>query len=297
MTTRPSEAERYVATTVAMLFGLRKKGLWVMLSAYFDESGTHDDSEFFVVAGLVASPDAWERLTKAWQRILASEEVEAFHMVDFCHSRSAFEGWPKERRDRLIIRLIDTIKKHVSFRTWSVVAMSDYRRIFSEPLDGFPYSLCSICCASQLRTVAQRRSIRIPYMFEGGGHGSALLFEEFRALLGSGQGDFYGMGALAVGESKLCPPLQAADIHAYEVHKYFTDQLKRAEPKVRRSFEELMLIREAGGGGYLLHREKLERLILGIKNGERPVRMEPDPLNRKVQLVRKVPRDSGGRGE
>lgn len=62
-----------------------------MLSVYLDESGTHmDGSPIVVVAGLVAPPRQWERLTTEWQKILDSEGLADFHMKDCAHLKNEF---------------------------------------------------------------------------------------------------------------------------------------------------------------------------------------------------------------
>jgi hypothetical protein len=38
-----------------------REGVLVILRAYFDDAGTHDDSDVTVMGGLIGSVDQWER--------------------------------------------------------------------------------------------------------------------------------------------------------------------------------------------------------------------------------------------
>jgi hypothetical protein len=245
------------------LFGPEKRGLWAMLSAYFDESGTHPNSPICVVAGLVAPPLQWERLTVEWQRVLDSEGLPDFHMKDFAHSRNAFEGWDKERRDRLIRRLIPIIKRRVNKRVWTAVVMEQYRQLLvGDTNDEHAYGLCALGCASRLRWLALqtgKQDFYIPYMFEQGGKGSAIVFRAFENLLANGRGDFYRMSYLTVADRRRAVPLQAADLHAYEIFKYFSDQIAMTGRGLRASLYQLLHIPTAGG--YLLTGPKIRQMM------------------------------------
>jgi hypothetical protein len=260
-----------------------------MLSAYFDESGTHQDSPVCVVAGLVASPKQWMRFTPAWQKILDDFDIPEFHMKHFAHSVGPFRGWDQDRRDKLMRRLIPLIQRVASYRVWTAIVMEDYRGVFED--DDHLFSLCAFGCASRLKWLARQRGdhFYIPYMFEHGGTGSSRAFQSFNNLLARGRADFYRMGPLSVGERRKSLPLQAADLHAYEVFKYFADQLSRSQRGVRKSYQELMRIPEAGG--YLMTWDKLRALLKGIKEqgleSEDTIPIPVDPLNLEKRVLLK----------
>jgi hypothetical protein len=103
-------------------------------------------------------------------------------------------------------------------------------------------------------------------------------------LIDDGQQDFYKMSAVTFASRRGLPPLQAADLHAYEVYKYFSDQLAGTGRPTRRSFRELLSIPEAGGGGYLFTLDKLQRWFQGIRAHERPIDISVDQLNSKSMV-------------
>ncbi len=251
-----------------------------MLSAYFDESGSHGDSRVFVLSGLVTPAHQWERFSGEWMKALSNEGITDFHMVDFSHSIGQFKGWEAERSKMFITRLIDIICRRVSFRLWTVIVVNDYRQFVIENSDHMMYTLSAIGCASRLRRIADRRSTYIPCMFEQGGLGGRRALDAF-LVQQRRDPDFYRMGALRLGDRRLSPPLQAADLHAYEVYKYFADQLAGSSRPIRRSFSRIMGIREAGGGGYCFTADVIDDFIFRLKAGEHPIELPVMQLNQE----------------
>ena len=92
------------------------------------------------------------------------------------------------------------------------------------------------------------------------------------------------MGALSVDDRRKVPALQAADLHAYEVHKYFSDQLNNSGRGVRKSFSSLMEIKEAGGGGYLFNRDRLQEVFALLDTGQNALPIAVDQLNNKERV-------------
>ncbi len=208
------------------LFGLRGEGLWVMLHAYFDESGTHSDSPIVVVAGLAAEVRQWEKFVIEWKRILCDVGLPYFHAADFSLGADPFDHLSKAEKTHLMIRLTNTIRRRVAFRVWTAIVMDDYRQLFSKDTkEEKCFGLCAFGCASRLRWLAMQKSdsYRIPYTFEHGGKGSHHAFKAFETLLDGGHYAFYRNASLTISSRLEMIPLQAADLHSYEVYKYFAD--------------------------------------------------------------------------
>jgi hypothetical protein len=264
-----------------------------MLSVYLDESGTHLGSKTCVVAGLVASPLQWERLERSWQKTLDSVSLADFHSADCANGGGAFKGWEKKDRESIYSRLTKVITRFVAYRVWTAVVIDDYHSVFRDSNEIFPYSLCALGCASRLLSLGKKRGsdFTITYVFDQGPKGKWAFasFERLRERENS-----FRMGPLTKGDRHGMVPLQAADLHAYEVYKYFADQLAQNGRSPRGSLCELLKI--ADGGGYLLNGDKIEMLTRGIKRQAlsgiiEPIGIPIDVLNteNRIKLLPPLP--------
>jgi hypothetical protein len=287
-----SDAEKYLASAIGAIFGPSKRGLWAMMTVnieatvHIDASGTHDGSPVFMVAGLVSTPLRWERLSNAWRRTLEKEGLEDFHMTDCATGGGSFsdrDRWPTERRNSLVKRLTNIVNRHVMARTWSAVAMADYR-MYVPGERTFPYGICAAGCASRLCAYSTefRSQPFISYVFDQGDLGGSAAFQAFDEVRGGS--NVHRMGMISKGDRRLCLPLQAADLHAWEVRKYFADQLQGTGLGPRGSFMQLLSIREAGGGGYFFCGASLGTLLKGIDEGQLFIQIPIYQLNRQTLL-------------
>lgn len=277
-----SDAENYLAAAIGVVFGTAKGGPWAMIAAYFDESGTHDSSLVFVVAGLVSTPASWECLTKEWQQALSDEGVEEFHASECATGHGNFSeraGWSKDRRNAFYKRMTGIAARWATGRTWTAVIMNDYRQVFNE---GLPYALGAMGCASRICHYSKGLGGKpfVPYAFEQGGKDSGEILNEFAKLRARERSNLYRMGPLTIGTRREFLPLQAADLHAYELYKYFDDLFAARGRKMRRSLWELLALPQLGGGGYLLGGEKLEQMLAACKEGRgKRIDIEMDKLD------------------
>ena len=83
-----------------------------LYTVYFDESGTHDDSEAAVVAGFVSNATKWEAFSQNWQQVLNESGLDYFHMSEFENRRGDFDGWTEERKRELLGKLLPVIHEH-----------------------------------------------------------------------------------------------------------------------------------------------------------------------------------------
>jgi len=269
--------------------GLKPSSLWAMLAAYFDESGTHADSKILVLAGVISPVAQWEKLTRSWERVLSENGLPAFHTVDCAHRRNAFASWDAKACDALYRRLIQLTTRHVLWRTWSAILVPDYLQFFAtenhDTARYIAYGLCAATSASRVRDLAINlgHKARIPYVFERGGLGG-----KFAARMLQDASDerarAFNIGALSIDSRDNLAPLQVADLHAYEVYKYFSDQIEESNRPVRRSFKELMRISEAGGGGNLLGVDKLRAVFDSLRDGSGRAEIGVDQLNNHTRI-------------
>ena len=91
-------------------FALAKAdGYVVVIKVPMDESGVHDNSPVLTVAAYLGRPSHWRGWTKRWN--VAKRPIKVFHSTDSQNLRGEFKGWNEERRDPLVIRLLDVMEE------------------------------------------------------------------------------------------------------------------------------------------------------------------------------------------
>ena len=82
-------------------------GALAMISAYFDDSGSHDDSRIIVYGGLIGTEDQWNSFLDKWEAKLAGPlpgkvPLSQFH-ASRCLSRGkGFEDYTRDEAERLV---------------------------------------------------------------------------------------------------------------------------------------------------------------------------------------------------
>ncbi|MEO8592571.1 MAG: DUF3800 domain-containing protein, partial [Candidatus Solibacter sp.] len=105
----------------------------LMLRAYCDESGNHDDAPFFTMAGFLGRERAWKVLARKWNRALSKEGLEEFHMKDCEGGHNMFSHLHEQKyrpeRDRIQKRFIEIILDSEIYPVAGGVDMQDYNRL------------------------------------------------------------------------------------------------------------------------------------------------------------------------
>jgi hypothetical protein len=70
----------------------------VIITAYFDESGTHKDAPLSVMAGYVGDEQQWQDFNERVGDLFAEFGVRQFHLVDLKHSDGDFAGWSIDQK-------------------------------------------------------------------------------------------------------------------------------------------------------------------------------------------------------
>lgn len=104
---------------------------------YTDESGTHADARYCLIAGYRGSPGQWRRFNQEWRRVLAEHRVEnAFHADPFWNrkhwSRSEsnqFVDWSEKRAVALMDDIVEIIRSHRIHALGGAVPVADFKAL------------------------------------------------------------------------------------------------------------------------------------------------------------------------
>src|SRR6267142_5893149 len=73
--------------------------LFMVVTAYVDESNTHEDSSIFVVAGYVGHSGQWWKFEKKWAKALNDFGVTYFNAKEVNNHYTETDGWNREKKN------------------------------------------------------------------------------------------------------------------------------------------------------------------------------------------------------
>jgi uncharacterized protein DUF3800 len=235
----------------------RQDGVFCMLTAYFDDSGTSATDPVVVVAGYLATVEMWSRFNRRWSTLLAQYGIAGLHRVDLENFSGEFKEWEPTRRTEFI-KKAHAIIKHCTYSGFGVALVkSDFEAVCPESNPYRTYGLfgwCAYGCLAAIKLWCDHKNITEPiqFVFEAGTTGQ----DQFDQLLGViyrnpaiRKNDRIG-GWSFQGKSLL--PLQAADVVAYEYFKFMRNEFvdKGSRPirrlifsdRTRFSFSDTMML-------------------------------------------------------
>jgi len=159
-------------------------------TAHFDDSGSQDAGEFFVVGGYISEVGRWKEFDKGWHDVLAG--VPYFRSAEFFPSTGHFAKWKNDRlaHDTFNMQLIDLQLKHAKRVFVVAVPLSIWHRVNRKyelaESNLWPYVLCGLDCVRRVqewRSATFRSTFHIRFIFESGtkhwGHLQEWIDKEF----------------------------------------------------------------------------------------------------------------------
>jgi hypothetical protein len=193
------------------------------LTAYFDESGTHDDSAVAGMAGFVGDKRQWAKFEKRVKKLFARYKVGAYHTIDVRRTKADFKGWSVDRKIEFLDEFQHIINETLLGGVTAFIRREDYdyysglawpkgTRRDSE------YGIMFRACLSQtIDTVGHlplMQEPRLKVVLEDGHRNreDALRIYDWAA---GRIGQHRGLSGLSVAQKKDSLPLAAADLLAY----------------------------------------------------------------------------------
>lgn len=226
-----------------------------MLIGYFDDSGTHANSEIIVWAGFVGSEDQWAVLDTMWQSKLTAPlpgklPLRRFHMTS-CEARiEEFVGYSEPEKDVLIHDfrqiIIDSGVVGRAFAVdrneWDRKVTGVYRMLFGDA-ECFCFRACVSFAIAQAREHLTDRELTL--VFDDRPHRAGvheLVANEFKKLY---NGDpafptYPHLRDVSYKSSYVERPLQAADMLAWETYRVAHRTFRTGKTELRPHIQRLV---------------------------------------------------------
>jgi hypothetical protein len=202
-----------------------------MLSAYFDDSGTHRGAEILVMGGLIGTEAQWSAFEPAWKAVLAAPiagrpPLRRFHMSGCEAGEGEFEGWSRGERDHVIYRFRNIILEHELIGYSMAVARADWDRHITgrarEILGDAERHCVSACVAHSLywaEEVARETDVALIFDDRQGENAESerifKIYHDALAVIGRPT-----KPTITFGNAEQLVPLQGADMIAWESYDH-----------------------------------------------------------------------------
>jgi Protein of unknown function (DUF3800) len=203
-----------------------KDGFVVVLKAHLDESGIHDNSHVVTVGAYLAKPKMWRHWIKEWNQ--AKRPIRIFHSADCANLHGEFKGWSESERDALVAKALPTIADAHLAGFVIGISLDDFNNALASRADlrglfGTPYTACFQWIIQSIinRAIEFGNTERIAFFHENNDY-HAEAFEAFDWVKKHRNPGERGV-TLTFGAKEDFPPLQAADVLAYEGNKRLRD--------------------------------------------------------------------------
>jgi len=205
----------------------RAAKVFVMFTAYFDDSASEQDERLFVLAGYVHSAESWLAFSDDWQAALdAHPRIEYLHMVEAENLRGPFKGWSHVEKDRKVDAMASVIAKYAPWSIECSVSRSVFEKILkpTTPYEirghYFPCFYAVIIRLAQMH-VSMGHTLPIDFIFdEHGAIGAeaAVWYEAIKSMQSPEVSRVLGSSPIFRDDVKVLP-LQAADLLAWHLRR------------------------------------------------------------------------------
>jgi hypothetical protein len=238
MSAPPNASDFIGGLCIALAHRWEPERLFMILTAYLDESGTHDGSPVTIMGGILGRADQWARFETQFERIKKKHGFNVLHTKKFRRRAGDFKGWSSDACLNLINDLapitVDSFADLLVMILDNQTYETEYRQGFKPNkvrLDS-KYGLCFRNCVTHCLEQAYKRRLRkkLPHLHIvlESGHANAgdaeRIFSEMKKELRGSQHDM--LETITFADKQSCNPLMMADFIAHT--NYWREVGKRA---------------------------------------------------------------------
>lgn len=224
-----------------------------MLTAYFDDSGTHSKSDVVLWSGLCGNERQWALLSALWTEKLkspspAKDPLTHFHMAHCQDSRGEFAGWNRVATDFLVHELGGIILQSgvwgvacaVYRKDWDDLVSGNWREAWG---DAEQYAAMNCFTnLSKMRLVAPNilgeEKIAVAFDDRPSSNEHVKSCYDIYRMSSAVGAEFASISFVSAAK---CPPLQAADLVAWEHYQFAKDRMTdRTNTPRRKQFRRLL---------------------------------------------------------
>ena len=209
------------------------------ISIYMDESNTHDGTEYLTVSTAWARPKVWADWSQDWAEKI--KPLYNYHAVDVHNRKGECEGWTPEDRDAMVIRSLPTFAKH---QIHGIVACIDRKKLARGlarrpgimSVIGHEYLIAFIFAVGHALKNLNDEPLNVFHEDNQWSDRANYHFSELKKRHNRPN------ATLAFGSKAAYPPLQCADVFAYEGYQQI-----RHDPtmgKVRKTWQAINVARD-----------------------------------------------------
>ncbi|GEM_PF-6240990 len=238
----------------SLLLGGWRKGWWCLLTAYLDESCTDEGHRFPVIAGFLGHTKTWMAFERQWNRYASGNKRADRKDTNLARIAAESNIFP-------IYMGIDRIAFASVLRNCKARSPKT-----SEPMIKLwsnAYGACSYMCCQLLDGTARRLTVppdtRIKVVFDDGNPDKRtfeLAYRKYRAQ----KRDSYLSDVPLFENDRSLPPLQAADLYAYALSRFWNRGVKTEAYKLIHESHRVQ------SSGKLLDEDALNLLVNMAKN-------------------------------
>lgn len=104
---------------------------FVIVTAYLDESGTHEGSPKTVMSGFVGNVHQWRGFEKKVRGAFREFHVEGFHAKDFMNRSGEFRGWNDDKRTAFLVPIHKATETFLELGFSVILNNDDYEKIYA----------------------------------------------------------------------------------------------------------------------------------------------------------------------